>query len=119
MLGDMKRKSFSAEQWRRIFAEHQSSGLAVAAYCRRSRVPQASFYLWRRKLRDAAHFAEVRVGPEPAAVGDHGALELVLPGGRRVVVQAGFDEQTLLRLLDTLEHGTADAGGATGREAGA
>ena len=36
------------------------------------------------------------------------ALELVLPGGRRIMVRPGFDRPTLLALVDALGHGTAD-----------
>jgi hypothetical protein len=90
----------------------------VAAYCRRARVPASSFYAWRRKLRDAevlhntgrsgATFAEVRLTPEPDAADDHGALELHLRRGRRVIVRPGFDRQTLRDLVATLEAGNGD-----------
>jgi hypothetical protein len=97
-----------AEYWRRIIGKQRASGLSVAAFCRRSRIPQPSFYLWRRKLQDAAAFTEVHLSPEPVPAS--GALELVLPGGRSLVVRPGFDRATLLALVDALEHG--QAGGA-------
>ena len=75
----------------------------MAAYCRRARVPQSSFFAWRRKLRDAARFAEVRVTPEADSGDGPGALELRLPRGRYVIVHSGFDRQTLLDLVATLE----------------
>ena len=55
---------------------------------------------------DAAGFSEVCASPDsnPAA---H-ALELHLPLGHRVVVRPGFDCQTLLNLLATLERHVAD-----------
>lgn len=98
----------------------------MAAFCRRSRIPQASFYAWRRKLRDvgagsntarsAADFTEVRVAPEPDLMGDWplvpSGLVLVLLGGRRIVVRPGFDRATLLALVDALERGSC-AGSAT------
>jgi hypothetical protein len=83
--------------------------LSVAAFCRRSRIPQASFYAWRRKLRDAATFTEVRIVPEAAPSG--GALELILPGGRSIVVRPGFDRATLVALVEALERGAVDAAG--------
>ena len=82
-------------------------------------VSQASFYAWRRKLRHAPNFAEVRVASEPAgpsaAAGDAGALEVHLAGGRRIVVRAGFDRPTLLELVATLESGIAGNAGDAGR----
>jgi transposase-like protein len=101
MLGAMSKPSDSAAQWREIVRGQARSGLSVAAYCRRARVPQSSFYAWRRRLRDAATFAEVRVTSEPT--GAAGAIEVRLKGGRCLVVRAGFDRQTLLDLVATLE----------------
>ena len=75
----------------------------MAAYCRRARVPQSSFFAWRRKLRDAGTFAEVRVTSEAGWGDGPGALELRLPRGRCVIVHPGFDRQTLLDLVATLE----------------
>ncbi len=116
MLGVMSNPSDSTARWREIVRGQAGSGLSVAAYCRRARVPQSSFYAWRRKVRDAASFAEVRVAPESNAVDDHSTLELHLPHGRRIVVRPGFDRQTLLALLDTLENGVT---GVADRGAGA
>lgn len=119
MLGVMSnpRESAAAMRWREIVRGQADSGLSVAAYCRRARVPASSFYYWRRKLRDIAFngddagtFAEVRVRPAPDPAADsgsangQGALELHLPRGRRVIVRPGFDRRTLLELVAALEH---------------
>jgi flagellin len=64
----MKKRTDAPGRWREIFRKQRASGLSVAAFCRRSRIPQASFYAWRRKLRDAATFTEVRVTSEPDLV---------------------------------------------------
>jgi len=133
-------ESAAAARWGAIVRDQAVSGLSVAAYCRRTRVPQASFYAWRRKLRDTERaarrpggpaFAEVQVvsGPRAAQhVGDAGraeagALELHLRRGWCVIVRPGFDRPTLLDLVATLEHGVPPAGDdgrdVAGREAGA
>ena len=134
MLGGMSKPSDSAARWGEVVWGQAQSGLSVAAYCRRSRVPQSSFYAWRRKLgdmgvppavrRSASTFAEVRVMPGTVVVGSHphdtaseaGVLEVRLAGGRCIVVRAGFDRQTLLELVATLERGAADV---VDQEAGA
>ena len=116
MLGAMSKPKESAAWWREIVRGHVESGLSVTAYCRRVRVPQSSFFAWRRKLRDTASFAEVRVTREPAS--DAGALEVRLSGGRCIVVRPGFDRATLLALMDTLENGLAGAADVAGRRAG-
>ena len=110
------RESTAAARWREIVRGHAASGLSVAAYCRRARVPASSFYAWRRKLRDAGMFAEVRVTPEVGAGDGQGALEVRLPRGRCVIVRPGFDRQTLRDLVATLEGGNGDV---VDREAGA
>jgi transposase-like protein len=84
MLGAMSRpiESSAAARWREVVRGHAASGLSVATYCRRARVPASSFYAWRRKLREAGTFAEVRLTPEVDAADGQGALEVRLPGGR-------------------------------------
>ncbi len=49
-----------------------------------------------------ALFAEVAVGPASPVV-EASAIELVLAGERRIRVGAGFDEETLRRLVAALE----------------
>jgi hypothetical protein len=101
MMGGMSTRRVTADRWRRIIEQHQRSGLTVTAFCRRVGVSQASFYGWRRKLRDEVTFAEVTLSQEVTS--DGGGIELRLPGRRSVVVRPGFDRRTLLDLLDALE----------------
>ena len=120
MMGAMIRTHLSAEQWKQILREQQVSGLSVAAFCRRARVPPASFYFWRKKLRRdrrrpgmsrprrwAGRFVELKVSADsarrPATPRAAGGLVLCLPGGRRVRVRPGFDLQTLRDLVAALE----------------
>lgn len=130
MLAGMSKRSDAVARWREILRRQGESGLSVAAFCRRSRISQPSFYVWRRRLHEAATltevrasgtFAEVCVSPESSRVGgssqsrlpqqggardlphQDGVLELVLLGGRRIVVRPGFDRATLLALIDAAE----------------
>jgi hypothetical protein len=119
----MSKPAHSVEEWREIFRQQQASGLPVTAFCRQQRVPQASFFAWRRKLREVGSFAEVKLAPEPRPVwhGAHGVvpdnagIELRLADGRSILVRPGFDPPTLRQLLATLE--TA-GDNATSKEAG-
>jgi len=43
MLGVMNKLQSARERWRGIVAQQETSGLSVAAFCRRARVPQSSF----------------------------------------------------------------------------
>ncbi len=65
IMSRMNQRTVSVERWRGIVEEQQASGLSVAAFCRRSRVPQSSFFAWRRKLSKAVTFAEVPVAAPP------------------------------------------------------
>ena len=114
MLAGMSKRMDAAGRWRELLRKHRASGLSVAAFCRRSGISQPSFYVWRRRLRASGNFAEVCVSPEPARVEgmlesrwphQDGVLELVLLGGRRIMVRPGFDCTTLLALIDAVEQG--------------
>lgn len=66
MLSVMSKRSDAVRRWREILRRQAESGLSVAAFCRRARVPQSSFYFWRQKLSKASTFAKVRMAPEQA-----------------------------------------------------
>jgi hypothetical protein len=98
--------------WRRMIRQWQKSGLSVRAFCRLHGLSEPSIYAWRRTLArrdaDTFQFVPVEIVPdEPAAVGDndHGRLQLVLHGGRRLSIAPGFDADTLRQVLAILEEG--------------
>jgi transposase-like protein len=104
----MKTTESGTQRWERLLREHRNSGLRIAEFCRRRGVSQPSFFAWRRRLRCGSTFVEVKVAapaaPEPAAASEAGAaLEVVLGGGRRVLVRRGFDAQLLGELVAALE----------------
>jgi transposase-like protein len=99
-------------KWLAIVQRWQRSDLSVREFCRQQQVNEASFYEWRRVLRERGllgqaapnatpAFARLVVEtPEPAA---QNAIEVVL-GERRVLrVRAGFDGEVLLQLVKLLE----------------
>jgi len=100
--------------WRRHLKAQPQGGLSVAAYCRRHGLREYGFYWWRRELarRDAAvpaAFVPVHVTVErPAAAREEerGAIEIVLPGDRRVrVMGSAVDRGMLADVLWALEEG--------------
>jgi transposase len=113
-MSTSKQRHTSKERfWRTMVRQWRSSGLSVRAFCAEHGLAEPSFYAWRRTLseRDAGtvHFAPVQVvadpQPRPAADECTASLELVLGGGRRLRIGAGFDGPTLQRLLALLEEG--------------
>ncbi len=105
-------------RWDDILDDFRNSGLTHVEFCRRRRLPLATFRrrLYRdRSARTAAQvtppstspFLPVTVLPEPeptpAPTAPAQPLELILPHGRRIAIAPGFDAETLRRLLDLLE----------------
>ena len=112
-----KRSAEKEAFWRRAVAEQQESGLRVRQFCRRKKIAEASFYGWKRELalRDREGkgpgqagsaagpeeaFVPLRVTPAPLLVA---GLELLHPSGHVIRIPAGFDDETLRRVLSILE----------------
>lgn len=119
-------KQDAAARWRKLLEDQRGSGLAISAFCRERGIPQSSLFAWRRRLKlgAGATFTPVKlVGeskPRPAADvagstgrpvrlsvddvhSDAAAIELHLPGRRRLIVQRGFDRRLLLEVVLALE----------------
>jgi hypothetical protein len=94
--------------WRSVLARWKRSGLSVRTFCRFEGLNQGTFYWWRRELnrRDQPQpaFLLVRILPDRAEL-TSGSIEVVLANGRSVRVGAGFDPQTLVRVVELLEGG--------------
>ena len=95
--------------WRRQFSRHKSSGTSVVDFCKRRGLPVHQFYWWKRRLssldvQDGASQAEDEPAfiPVRLPVFSAGSIEVVHPGGCVVRVPAGFDTDSLRRVLDTL-----------------
>lgn len=65
---DAERESF----WRGVLSRHAGSGLSVAAFCRREKLTQPSFYAWRRTMRE-------RDGQRPKAIRSRRPAQDFLP----------------------------------------
>jgi transposase-like protein len=105
-------------QWQKVIREAARSGLSIRQFCRQHRLRESQFYRWQRKLKERgeerrrrrraparersageATFALVSDDPGALAAG----IELVLSNGRRLRIGKGVDEETLRRVLATLE----------------
>jgi len=105
--------------WKTLLNDFRRSGLTQAEFCRRRQISLHSFrkHLYPpRPPRTASsddrpavpadpHFLPVAILPDPTpSITDPPAhLELILPNGRRIAVAAGFDPQTLRRLIAAVE----------------
>jgi hypothetical protein len=106
--------------WLEHLQRWQSSRLSVRVYCERFGLRQASFYAWKRTLRQrgllpctrpsAARSPRVQAPQAPRFVpvalagrdAPAGHLDVVLPDGCTVRVRAGFDARCLRQVLAVL-----------------
>ena len=114
------RRRWSEEDRARILAEAMAPGAIASHVARRFGVSTGQFYTWRKAmlLRSAAcggqqalakaDFAEVRLSappPKPSApsqIPTTGMMEITLPGGALIRVDAAVDDAALGRVLAAL-----------------
>jgi hypothetical protein len=120
-----------AVDWARLIDQWRASGLSLHAFCSQEGLKRATMQNWVYKtpLKQALEQARRQAGaadtsgqnspprPEPSpaflpiriteaavsAVPDRTGVEIVLGPGRRIVVGAGFDPETLRRVVAVLE----------------
>ena len=119
----MARVRRAAVEWVELIDEWQASGLSLPAFCERNGLNAGTMSGWvykrthkaalERARREAggegtataAAFVPVRVievEPEPPPSG-HSGVEVVIGRGRRIALGAGFDAETLRRVVAVLE----------------
>ena len=98
------------ERWLELIRRWQQAQMTVREFCQRHHVSEASFFSWRRVLRErgllldpplqaeATSFVKLTVAPSPTA----SEVEVVL-GNRVLRVRPGFDADMLLQLVRLLE----------------
>ena len=97
--------------WRELIDEHESSGLSVAEFCEWQEVSPASFYQWRKRLRDSLTvetpmFVPVSVVDESAASPVAATVEIALPNGWVVRVADGVCGETITLVLAAAGEGS-------------
>jgi hypothetical protein len=96
-----------------LLGRRERLGLTFKALARESGVPAGTLAFWAWKLRHEA-LARQQASPSPAGFVElvarpkepcvaEGRVEIVLVGGRRVVVPVDIDESQLARLVSALE----------------
>ena len=112
ITGVERRRRWSFEQKRAIVMESQLPHASVAAVARKHGIGTGQLHTWRRqllstRLAGAAYFARVEMADDPPHLlgpGDRteGMIEIALPGGASVRVDASVDEAALCRVLAAL-----------------
>ena len=127
------RRRWTLEEKRRIVSESHDGRRQVSATARRNGLSASQLFTWRRLAREGrlvevdngAMFAQAVISCEPSTSGRpsfperieppenspssscpveaSGRMEIVLTGGRRVIVDNGVDAAALARVIDVLE----------------
>jgi transposase len=107
-----RRRRWSAEQKQAIVAESLSGDTSVTAVAQKHGIGTGQLYAWRHQLltRSAggsACFARVETAGEPRRLtgptSASGLIEIALPGGTSIRVDAQVDEPALRRVLAALD----------------
>ncbi len=111
------RRRWSEAERRTILAEAGQDGITVSAVARRHGLSPSLLFRWRREFKQS----KKREAPEPAFVplalpapsladpatscscGPGDKIEIVLEGGRRIVVGKDVDATALRRIIEVLE----------------
>ena len=93
-------------QWRSRLQRFSRSGLTVAEFCQREQVSPASFYLWRRRLREpssASKESQALPAPRflPVQLSTATGLQVTFPNGIQLEM-AGADHQLIRSLIESL-----------------
>jgi|tagenome__1003787_1003787.scaffolds.fasta_scaffold20935714_2 transposase len=108
-----RRRRWSEEEKIRIVSESLAGPRLISATARRHNISRALLLSWRRaltaqsKARSAPTFVPAVIAAEPSASvimrSNGGRIEIVLPHGRRVIVDASVDSAALARVLEVVE----------------
>jgi hypothetical protein len=104
----MNSRESAGQKWQQLIDAQPASGLSIAAYCRQHQLSQAGFFVWRRRLggagqTDASVARSAFVQVNAIADSTDAAVHVRLRRGRRLIVPCGFDRDSLIRLVQTLE----------------
>lgn len=113
-----RRRAWTLEQKREIVAESLGPDLTPTEVARKHGIRTGQIYTWRHQLLSGLsaalpqtpRFASVELSPPssaissntPAPASTHGSIEIVLPGGVLVRVDADVDSRALRRVLAAL-----------------
>jgi transposase len=107
-----RRRRWSAEEKQAIVAESLESNVSIAGIARKHGIGTGQLYCWRHQFLvsrpgKTASFARVELVHEPRPLAgpisvSSGMIEIVLPGGATIRVDAQVDEQALRRVLGVL-----------------
>jgi hypothetical protein len=107
---DPKREAY----WRSVMTRFGKSGLSARGFCARERLSEASFYFWRRVIRERdAQASRTRPAFVPVVVHDGGpgpsvaGIVIELRGGRALRLPAALPALQVAQLVHAIEAASA------------
>jgi transposase len=109
-----RRRRWSELDKRRIVEETLEPGASVSVVARRHDLNANMLFTWRRQSKEAAMrmiaapmaFVPAQIAADPtvapSACGPTGRMEIILPGGERLIVEADVDAAALARVIKVL-----------------
>ena len=94
-----------AREWRERLNRWRKSGLSVAEFCRRERVAEPSFYLWRQRLSaetvqaSTPRFVELPMAAWPAV-----GVQVTLPSGAIVALSGQASAELVAAVVRAAMH---------------
>src|SRR5690554_3056243 len=110
-----------AQQWRQRLDRFAESDLTIAEFCQLEGVSKASFYHWRRKLTNAKQSGAPTFVPINLPTADlqrslPSSIEVILPGGARINLPAGWALTDCRDLIQAVVDATAGLSNANNDE---
>lgn len=102
-----------ARQWRERLDRFSNTGMTIADFCRDEGYSVASFYHWRKRLRqvlsDPTGFVAVQVPQDATRPSEPATVAIELPGGAVVRLDASADQSLYRPLLAAIVAATDTA----------
>ena len=93
------------QRWSRLIQLHHQSNLTVADFCGSQSISIASFYAWRRKMREPleqdGEFLAVQINHPLEPLGPLALAKVCFPCGTQIEIDSR-DSQSLLLVVDRL-----------------
>jgi hypothetical protein len=104
-MRQQQRRQRAWAKWRKLISQQAKSGQSVAAFCRGRGLCAPYFFVWKKRLSQAAtkKFVEVRVSQAMTQPAASAGIEIRLGNDRSLLVPPGFDAHHLQALLAVLE----------------
>jgi len=93
---------WAGKRWQKLIEGQRESGMSVKAYCRKKRIPDSGFYVWRKRLlgKNTPENGFIQLAPAKAI--KPLLFEIQTPNGYSLKINSAMDEDVLSRVIRIL-----------------